>query len=134
MSQDQTYRTYSTTFKLDVIARLEAGASKALLAEELGIRRKLLYQWHDSWKAAGEAGLNRKRGPKAGSGRKRVAGSLPGGAASDMTEAKARIAELERIIGRQQADLDFFRQALRVLGETSPQGSAPAVSTRSSKP
>ncbi len=134
MPQDQTFRTFSTAFKLDVIARLEAGASKVALADELGIRRKLLYQWHDSWKAAGEEGLNRKRGPKPGSRRKRPPEPLAGGAASDMTEARARIAELERIIGRQQADLDFFRQALRVLGETSPQGSAPAVSTRSSKP
>ena len=134
MPQDQIFRTFSTAFKLDVIARLEAGASKVALADELGIRRKLLYQWHDSWKAAGEEGLNRKRGPKPGSRRKRPADQPPGSKASDMVQATARIAELERIIGRQQADLDFFREALRVLGETVPQGSAPHASTRSSKP
>jgi transposase len=134
MPQDPTFRTFSTAFKLDVIARLEAGAAKAALAAELGIRRKLLYQWHDGWKASGVDGLNRKRGPKPGSRRRRPPDQPPRGEASDMAQARARIAELERIIGRQQVDLDFFRQALRVLDETAPQGSAPAVSTRSSKP
>jgi hypothetical protein len=134
MPQDQPFRTFSTAFKLDVITRLEAGVSKITLAEELGIRRKLLYQWHDSWKASGVEGLNRKRGPKLGSRRKRPADQPPGSEASDMAQAKARIAELERIIGRQQADLDFFQQALRALGETAPQGSLPPVSIHSSKP
>jgi hypothetical protein len=36
----------------------------------------------------------------------------------DETErAQARIAELERLVGRQQADLDFFREALRSWDE-----------------
>jgi transposase len=111
MPQDQKFRTFSTAFKLEVIARLEAGASKIALADELGIRRKLLYQWHDSWKTAGEEGLNRRRGPRPGSRRKRSPDEPHGDKMSDMSEARARIAELERIIGRQQADLDFFRQA-----------------------
>jgi transposase len=100
----------------------------------MGIRRKLLYQWHDNWKASGKEGLNRKRGPRPGSRRKQPAVQPPGSEASDMVQAKARIAELERIIGRQLADLDFFRQTLRALDETAPQGSAPHASTRSSKP
>jgi transposase-like protein len=61
MPQDQTFRTFSTAFKLDVIARLEAGMSKVGLADELGIRRKLLDQWHDSWKVAGAEGRNWRR-------------------------------------------------------------------------
>jgi hypothetical protein len=35
MPQNQTFRTFSTAFKLDVIARLEAGASKVALADGL---------------------------------------------------------------------------------------------------
>jgi hypothetical protein len=35
MSQDQPFRTFSTAFKLDVIARLETGISKIVLADEL---------------------------------------------------------------------------------------------------
>ena len=51
---------------------------------------------------------------------------------NEATPAKARIAELERLIGRQQADLHFFREALRLWDATSRSGGAPA-SMRSSK-
>jgi hypothetical protein len=44
--------------------------------------------------------------------------------ADELAEAKARIAELERVIGRQQADLHFFREALRLWDATSREGVA----------
>jgi transposase len=44
-----------------------------------------------------------------------------------------RIAELERVIGRQQLELDFFRQALRALEGTPAQGKKPLVSRKLSK-
>jgi transposase len=51
-----------------------------------------------------------------------------------LAQALTRIAELERIIGRQQVDLDFFRKALRALKGPAAQGrSAPGL-RRSSKP
>jgi hypothetical protein len=50
----------------------------------------------------------------------------------ELARAQARIAELERVIGRQQADLHFFREALRLWDATSRSGGAP-TSTRSSK-
>ncbi|HYA71827.1 MAG TPA: hypothetical protein VEF36_01585, partial [Roseiarcus sp.] len=73
--------------------------------------------------------MNRKRGPKPGG--KRTTSSSPGHASSvappspdsapssarpgdELARAKARIAELERTIGRQQVDLDFFQRALRL--------------------
>jgi hypothetical protein len=59
-------------------------------------------------------------------------GDPPGAA---LARAKARIEELERLVGRQQLDLDFFRKALRLADAL--QGPAPARgevnSTRSSK-
>jgi transposase-like protein len=36
MSQSQTFRTFTTAFKLDVIGRIEAGAAMASLAREQG--------------------------------------------------------------------------------------------------
>ncbi|HEY3641494.1 MAG TPA: hypothetical protein VGL31_10380 [Xanthobacteraceae bacterium] len=35
----------------------------------------------------------------------------------DVATARKRITELERKIGQQQVELDFFRQALRQVGE-----------------
>ena len=59
-------------------------------------------------------------------------GDPPGAA---LARAKARIEELERLVGRQQLDLDFFRKTLRLADAL--QGPAPARgetnSSRSSK-
>jgi transposase len=149
----QVQRAFSTEFKSGVIQRIEAGERLGAVAVELGIRRKLLYEWRAAYRTLGAAGLNRKRGPKAGA--RKAAGSSPGLASSaassvpdvasssarpgderaqarELAEAKARIGELERVIGRQQVDLDFFRKALRLMDATPPSGIATS-STRSSK-
>jgi hypothetical protein len=55
-------------------------------------------------------------------------------AAGDI-DAPKRIAELERKVGQQQIELDFFRQALRQVKEARRPNVEPGVtgSTRSSK-
>jgi transposase len=116
-------RQYSNDFKERIVVRLEAGERIAAVAEEAGVKRKLLYQWREAYRAMGVAGFNRKRGPKPGWKERR---------ADDLRKAEARIAELERVIGRQQADLHFFREALRLWDAMSPDCGAP-TSTRSSK-
>ena len=125
-------RVFSTEFKERAVLRLLAGEGFSALAGDLGVRRKLLHEWAKAYRRDGVAGLNRKRGP-----RPAVAGmaapserQLPG---DPLTHAKTRIAELERLVGQQQVDLDFFRQALRLTGADSPSGTASA-STRSSQP
>jgi transposase-like protein len=134
-------RQYSTELKEEIVLRLEAGERVAAVAAETGIRRKLLYQWRHAYRAKGVAGLNRKRGRKpgsklAGSSALRPpaspSGSSGGRSADELAKAKARIAELERIVGRQQVDIDFFQRALRLWDATSPSGGVP-ISTRSSK-
>ena len=128
---ERTNRVFTTEFKERAVLRLEAGASASALASELGVRRKLLYDWCKSYRQMGVAGLNRKRGPKPGGQRsspppERTAPADP------LAQAQARVAELERLVGRQQVDLDFFRRALRLTDAGSPSGGAP-TSTRSSK-
>lgn len=61
---DRTPRTYTTEFKERAAQRLASGESASALAAELGVRRKLLYDWDRSYRRDGVAGLNRKRGPK----------------------------------------------------------------------
>lgn len=122
-------RTFSREFKEHAVLRMEAGEPTLTLAVELGVRRKLLYEWRDVYRRLGGAGLNNRRGRKPkGSGV--PASSKPEG---ELVQARTRIAELERLVGRQQADLDFFRRALRLTDAPTPSGSAPK-STRSSKP
>ena len=146
---NQPMRIFSTPFKEETVRRLESGEALAAVSKELGIARKLLYEWRWAWRRHGAAGLNRRRGPKAGRRRKIATGDPPGGAlassapdaegpsasGAELARAKARIEELERMVGRQQLDLDFFRKALRLADAL--QGQTPALggkgSTRSSK-
>ena len=50
--------------------RLAAGETMAGLVKEAGILRKSLYEWRDAYRKFGVAGLNQRRGPKPGSGRR----------------------------------------------------------------
>jgi hypothetical protein len=106
------------------------------LAREAGILRKSLYEWHAAYLAMGAAGLNRKRGPKSGGrasgGPAAAAGPPDARPPGDLARAQARIAELERVIGRQQVALDFFREALRSW-DAKRRKSAATISSDSSE-
>jgi transposase len=126
-------RQFPTAYKLKAIKRVERGEGVLPVARELGIARKLLHDWLKAWKAHGPDGLNRKRGPKPGP---RKLKPLPtyDDKRSALARANARIAELERLVGRQQMDIDFFRKALRALERPAAQGRPASASSKSSKP
>ena len=132
----------STAEKERLLRRLDAGERVATLAKEAGVLRKSLYEWRAAYRAFGAAGLNRKRGPKGGfaSGGPAAAASGPPDAKppnpqppDELAKAQARVAELERLVGRQQADIDFFREALRSWDEKRRASGAPICSPSSKK-
>jgi transposase-like protein len=86
-------RSYSADFKQEAVRRMAKATTIIGLAKELGIRRKLLYQWRDQLRAGGRAGLERRRGRPPGSKSHTVSPPVPG--AADL-----RIAELERLLAR----------------------------------
>ena len=98
---------------------------------------KSLYQWRAAYLAVGCGGARPEAGSEAW--RARGCGSvvLPGrrrrAARPPDERAQARIAELERLVGRQQADLDFFREALRSWDEKRRASDAPICSPSSKK-
>ena len=126
-------RQFPTAYKLKAIKRAEGGEGVLPVARKLGISRKLLHDWIKAWKAQGPEGLNRKPGPKPGA-RKLKAPATYDDKRSALAQAKARIVELERLVGRQQMDIDFFRKALRALGRPAAQGKPASASSKSSKP
>jgi transposase len=121
-------RIFSREFKLEAVRRLLAGENVSALARELKVQRNDLYVWRDRFRAGGPEGL---RGP----GRPRKVPATEDPAAPQLDAAHKRIAELERKVGQQQLELDFFRQALRqVKGARRPSdGSGVTGSMRSSK-
>ena len=114
MSQKKAkQREYGTELKLAAVRRVLAGESVSAVAQEFGIRRKRLYVWKDRYAELGEAGLVHRRGGRprkqavAGHGLEARAGR------GELLAARKRIAELERKVGQQELELDFFGEALR---------------------
>jgi transposase len=95
---------YSAEFKQDAVSRMgQRGKTVPALAEELGVGRKFLYLWRERLQAGGKAALERGRGRPPGSKSKSVSQPAVG-------VAELRIAELERLLGRKQVELDFFKR------------------------
>ena len=97
-------RSYSVDFKQEAVRRMAEAKTIIGLAKELGIPRKLLYEWRDQFRAGGKAGLEGRRGRPPGS--KSQAISPPASSAAEL-----RIAELERLLGRKQLEVDFLKRA-----------------------
>src|SRR5882672_6738033 len=127
-------RAFSREFKLKVVRRMLAGENVSALARELKVLRKDLYVWRDRFRSGGPQAL-RGRGRPRKAAPASVAKTIAAPASSQPDAAAKRIAELERKIGQQQVELDFFRQALRqVKGARRPSdGAGVTRSTRSSK-
>ena len=134
MADKVKFKAFPTAFKLAAIKRLEAGEAVSPLARKLGVSRKLLHDWRKAWKLHGPAGLNRKRGPKPGPRKLRRLAEPAAKGSGELAQARAKIAELERKIGQQALDIDFFHKALRALDAADRQGSIAPVSRKSSKP
>ena len=113
MSQEEKLVAYAPELKLAAVRRVLAGESVSAVAQELGIRRKRLYVWKDRYAELGEAGLVQRR---AGRPRKLVVvgnGAEAMTARGELLAARKRIANLERKVGQQELELDFFGEALR---------------------
>lgn len=126
------YRVFSQEVKLATVRRMLDGENVIALARELKVKAKDLYRWRSKFRAGGAEAL---RGP----GKRGLASPADKAAAGPpegkLAKARRRIAELERKVGQQQVELDFFRQALRqVRGQRRPSdGPGAGRSTRSSR-
>jgi transposase-like protein len=85
---------FTRAFKLAVLERMEETANIVVLAEELGIQRKLLYTWREKYAAGGPEALNASGRPQV----EPVSAMATRAVApvDDATRARQRVAELER--------------------------------------
>jgi len=102
-------RTYSREFRMEIVRRIREGEKVPALSKELGIHRKLLYEWTRRVNEGGEANLRQR-------GRPRKIDAMSAGAAS----VARQIAELERTVAHQQLIIEFFRHALQRVDELRP--------------
>jgi transposase len=114
------FRIFSRQFKESAVCRILAGERIRTVAAELRVRPQLLYTWRDYYEQGGaDALVPRGRPPKAvASARRRALLQEPSPQARKYRHAgsearDSRLVELERKVGQQAVELDFFKAALR---------------------
>jgi transposase len=105
-------RVFTSEFKEGVARRILNGESVSALHQEIQIKRSVLYRWRDAYRKDGAAGLQRPVGRPPG------VPNPPRPLASPEEVAAWRVAELERKIGQQALDIDFFRRAFKRVKES----------------
>jgi transposase len=113
-------------FKRAAVALMAPGVKISALARDLGVCRQRLYEWREALRL-GDDRLRRPGRPKRS--------VEPPAQADDLAGARRRISELERRLGQQQLELDFFKQALRQIEALRRPSDGPGAtaSTPSSK-
>jgi transposase len=99
----QGWRKYSPEFRARALELLKSCSNVSELARDLGIRRKWLYKWRNQAraKAAGTDGDTKFPAP------------VEAVREPEKEALRRRIADLEGLVGRQTAEIEFFRNALR---------------------
>jgi len=118
-------RVFTSEFRLEVVQRILAGESVSKLHYELGIKRTVLYRWRDRYSKEGVAGLSRVAGRPPG-----VPSPEPRPDVSLEKSLRLQIAALERKVGQQEVQLDFFKRAFKRVKESN-QANAGAGATAS---
>ena len=120
----QRFRIFNREFKEAAVRRILAGEKISAVADDLALRRQLLYTWLDYYQRGGaDALVPRGRPWKAVAlARRRALAQEPSHgarAASGKGELgpDPRLADLERKVGQQAVELDFFKAALRHVKE-----------------
>jgi transposase-like protein len=119
-------RVFSADFRVQVAQRIEQGESVSKLHHEFGIKRSVLYRWRDAYRKEGGAGLARAKGRPPGT----PDPAMPKPGASAEEALRQQIAALERKVGQQAVQLDFFKRAFKRVKESN-QRSASAGATAS---
>ena len=120
-------RIFSPEFRVQVAQRIECGESVSRLHHELNVKRSILYRWRDAYRKEGAAGLTRAVGRPAGVN---PVTAKPGVSAEE--SLRQQIAALERKVGQQAVQLDFFKRAFKRVKESN-QASLSAGATASTR-
>lgn len=133
-------RVFDRAFKLSAVHRILAGENVSALSRELAVLRKDLYVWRDRFRAGGPAALRGRGRPSKASSMELASPLRPapdplaeGAASLALAQARRRIGELERKVGQQQIELDFFQRALRRVRATRRPSDGPGAPSSSPK-
>jgi transposase len=106
-------RVFPREVKLSAVKRLAAGEAPRKIAQELQVGPSHLSKWWANYRRYGAEGLRPAHRPPKSAAEK----LKPMATAAEAAAAQQRISELERKVGQQQLELDFFQKALRRVGQ-----------------
>ena len=138
MSEGKKSRVFALEFKVKILERMLGGESVSAIARETKVGRNLLYYWKDAYVSGGPGALRTRGRPR----KDRLLERGPEAATErgELLQARKRISELERKVGHQQMEIDFFAEALRRLeairgrqGGKDAQSSTPLFENKRSK-
>lgn len=89
-------KNYSREFKLNIMRELESGKSKSQIAREYDIDDSQISRWLADYRISAQDAFTRKK---------------------KKSKDAARIAELERMVGRLHVENDILKQASSIIGE-----------------
>ena len=120
-------RVFSLEFRVKVVQRILQGESVSKLHHELDIKRSILYRWLDAYRKKGAAGLARMVGRPPG-----TPNPAPEPGMSVEESLREQVGALERKVGQQALQLDFFQRAFKRVKESRQSSSEPGgtASTR----
>jgi transposase-like protein len=91
-------RTFTREFKLQVLEEVDAGIPVKEVCKRYDVSNDMVYRWRGELKST----------------------TNPFGGRGVRTSERAKIAEMERIIGRQAVEIDFLKNALKRLKGIEP--------------
>src|SRR6516165_456096 len=118
MSEKKKRRRYSATFKREAVGRMRECQNITALTRELGIDRKMLYQW--KWQEEGQPA------------RKPLRLTTQAAENGSLQTLRRDNAHLKRVLAEKALEVDFFKAASTASSSGTPPGSSRESSTGSS--
>lgn len=116
MEKKRPQRRHSAEFRIEIAERMLAGENVSALSEQHGLPRSMMYRWRDAYRKDGPAALSRSTGRPPGQ-TPAVARSVTKASSGTEQRLRERVAELERKVGRQAVEIDFFNGVFKRLEE-----------------
>jgi transposase len=115
MEKKKPQRRHSPEFRIEIAERMVAGESVTALSAQHELPRSMMYRWRDAYRKAGPSALSRQVGRPPGFA---AAAARPDAKAAHTEEQlRQTISDLERKVGRQAVEIDFFKGVFKRLEE-----------------
>jgi transposase-like protein len=117
-------REFSPEYRIEIARRILSGESVTKIHHETQIKRSVLYRWRDAYRKDGAAGLQKRQGRPPG-----ATNPAPRSNSSEEERLREQVAQLERKVGQQALQLDFFKGAFKRVEDLRRRGPGANAST-----